>query len=48
MSGMAGSSVTAKGFGKNQPALVAVVNGALAAMQRDGSINQLKEKWGVP
>jgi ABC-type amino acid transport substrate-binding protein len=36
------------GFGKNQPALVAVVNGALAAMQRDGSINQLKEKWGVP
>ena len=36
------------GFGKNQPALVAAVNGALVAMQRDGSINQLKEKWGVP
>jgi ABC-type amino acid transport substrate-binding protein len=36
------------GFGKNQPALVAAVNGALVAMQRDGNINQLKEKWGVP
>jgi ABC-type amino acid transport substrate-binding protein len=36
------------GFGKNQSALVAAVNGALVAMQRDGSMNQLKKKWGVP
>jgi ABC-type amino acid transport substrate-binding protein len=36
------------GFGKNQAALVAAVNGALVAMQRDGSMNQLKEKWGLP
>ena len=36
------------GFGKNQPALVAAGNGALVAMQRDGSMNRLKEKWGVP
>jgi len=36
------------GLGKNQPALVAAVNGALVVMQRDGSINQLKKKWGVP
>ena len=36
------------GFGKNQAALLAAVNGALAAMRWDGSMNQLKEKWGVP
>jgi ABC-type amino acid transport substrate-binding protein len=36
------------GFGKNQAALLAAVNGALAAMRRDGRMNQLKEKWGVP
>jgi ABC-type amino acid transport substrate-binding protein len=36
------------GFGKNEPALLAAVNGALVVMQRDGSINQLKNKWGVP
>jgi ABC-type amino acid transport substrate-binding protein len=36
------------GFGKNQPALLAAVNGALAEMQRDGSMNQLKGMWGVP
>ncbi len=36
------------GFGKNQPALLAAVNGALVAMERDGSMNQLKRKWGVP
>jgi ABC-type amino acid transport substrate-binding protein len=36
------------GFAKDRPALVAAVNGALVAMQRDGRINQLKEKWGVP
>jgi ABC-type amino acid transport substrate-binding protein len=36
------------GFGKNQPALVAAVNRALVAMQRDESMNRLKKKWGVP
>jgi len=36
------------GFGKNQAGLLAAVNGALAAMRRDGRMNQLKEKWGVP
>jgi ABC-type amino acid transport substrate-binding protein len=36
------------GFGKNEPALVAAVNGALVAMQRDGSMDRLKNKWGVP
>ena len=36
------------GFGKNQAALLAAVNGELAAMRRNGSINQLKEKWAVP
>jgi ABC-type amino acid transport substrate-binding protein len=34
------------GFGKHQAALLVAVNGALAAMRRDGSMNQLKEKWG--
>ena len=28
--------------------LLAAANGALAAMQQDGSINQLEEKWGLP
>jgi ABC-type amino acid transport substrate-binding protein len=36
------------GFEKNQPVLVAAVNGALAAMRRDGSMNRLKKKWAVP
>jgi ABC-type amino acid transport substrate-binding protein len=36
------------GLGKNQPVLLAAVNGALAAMQRDGSLYQLKKKWSVP
>ena len=36
------------GFGKADQPLVAAVNGAVAAMQRDGSMNQLKKKWGVP
>ena len=36
------------GFGKNQAALLAAVNSALAALRGDGSMNQLKEKWGVP
>jgi ABC-type amino acid transport substrate-binding protein len=36
------------GLGKNQPGLLAAVNGALAAMRRDGSLNQLKKKWSVP
>jgi ABC-type amino acid transport substrate-binding protein len=35
------------GLGKNQPALLAAVNGVLAAMKRDGSLNQLKKKWSV-
>jgi ABC-type amino acid transport substrate-binding protein len=35
------------GFGKNQPALLSAVNGALAAMQRDGSLNRLKKNWGM-
>jgi ABC-type amino acid transport substrate-binding protein len=35
------------GFGKDQAALLAAVNGALAEMRRDGTMNQLKEKWGV-
>lgn len=32
------------GLGKNQPGLLAAVNGALGAMRRDGSLNQLKKK----
>jgi ABC-type amino acid transport substrate-binding protein len=36
------------GFEKHQSALVAAVNGALAAMERDGSMQRLKAKWGVP
>jgi len=36
------------GFKKNQPALLAAVNAALVTMQRDGSMSQLKKKWGVP
>ena len=36
------------GFGKAERALVAAVNRAVAAMQRDGSMNRLKKKWGVP
>jgi ABC-type amino acid transport substrate-binding protein len=36
------------GFRKAGSVLVAAVNRALAAMQRDGSMNQLKEKWSVP
>ncbi|TPW00042.1 MAG: hypothetical protein USCAAHI_00518 [Beijerinckiaceae bacterium] len=36
------------GFGKNEPALLAAVNGALVAMQRDRSMDRLKNKWGVP
>jgi len=35
------------GFGRNEPALVAAVNDVLAAMQRDGSLQRLKKKWGV-
>jgi hypothetical protein len=34
--------------GRIRRALLAAVNGALAAMQRDRSMNQLKEKWGAP
>jgi len=36
------------GFGNHEPALVAAVNGALAAMQRNGNMRRLKAKWGVP
>lgn len=36
------------GFGKNEPALLAAVNGALVAMQRDRTVDRLKNKWGVP
>jgi len=36
------------GFGKNQLALRTAVNSALAAMQRDGSMNRLKQRWGLP
>ena len=36
------------GFGKNEPALVAAVNGALGTMLQDGSMERLKSKWGIP
>jgi ABC-type amino acid transport substrate-binding protein len=36
------------GFRKTEPALVAAVNRAVAAMGRDGSMNRLKKKWGIP
>jgi ABC-type amino acid transport substrate-binding protein len=36
------------GFGKNESALLTLVNDAIASMQRDGSLNRLKEKWSVP
>jgi hypothetical protein len=32
------------GSGKNQPGLLAAVNGAFGAMRQDGSLNQLKKK----
>ena len=35
------------GFRRNQPELLSAVNGALAAMQREGSVNRLKKKWGL-
>ena len=35
------------GFGKNQPALAAAVSSAIEAMQRNGELGRLKEKWGV-
>jgi ABC-type amino acid transport substrate-binding protein len=35
------------GLSKSRPALLAAVNGVLAAMKRDGSLNQLKKKWSV-
>jgi len=34
------------GFGKDQAALLAAVNGALAATRRDGSMNQLTGEVG--
>jgi aspartate/glutamate/glutamine transport system substrate-binding protein len=36
------------GFNKNNPALVARVDGALAEMKRDGTYARLTHKWGVP
>jgi ABC-type amino acid transport substrate-binding protein len=36
------------GFGKNEPTLVAAVNRAFGAMLQDGSMEHLKNKWGIP
>jgi ABC-type amino acid transport substrate-binding protein len=36
------------GFGKYEPALMAAVNGALSAMRRDGTMDRLQSKWGIP
>jgi ABC-type amino acid transport substrate-binding protein len=36
------------GFSKADPALVAAVDRALAAMKRDGSYAELARKWGMP
>lgn len=36
------------GFRKHEPALVAAVNGTIAEMFQDGSIQRLKSKWGIP
>jgi ABC-type amino acid transport substrate-binding protein len=35
------------GFGKDNPGLLAAVNGALAEMARDGSYARIARKWGV-
>jgi len=35
------------GIGKDQTALLAAVNGRTPEMRRDGTMNQLKEQWGV-
>src|SRR5215207_5126846 len=35
------------GFNRNNPGLVAAVNGALADMQQDGSYKALADRWGV-
>src|SRR3954471_10885185 len=35
------------GFNLDNPGLVATVNGALTAMQRDGSYKALADRWGV-
>ena len=35
------------GFGKNEQALAAAVSSAIEAMQRNGELGRLKEKWGV-
>jgi ABC-type amino acid transport substrate-binding protein len=36
------------GFGKNEYALITLVNDAIASMQRDGNPKRVKEKWGLP
>lgn len=36
------------GFNKNNPELLAAVNGALSAMKQDGTYARLARKWGEP
>jgi ABC-type amino acid transport substrate-binding protein len=36
------------GFKKDNPGVVAAVNGALARMKQDGTYARLAQKWGVP
>ena len=36
------------GFSKNNPGLLAAVNGVLADMKRDGAYARLADRWGVP
>ena len=36
------------GFNKNNPELMAAVNGALSGMKKDGAYAPLAHKWGVP
>ena len=39
---------TALGVKKNEPALLAAVNGALESMEKDGEIDTLWDKWYGP
>jgi ABC-type amino acid transport substrate-binding protein len=36
------------GFAKDEPALVAAVNGALASLRAGGALAELARRWGVP
>ena len=36
------------GFNKNNPELLAAVNGALSGMKHDGAYARLAHKWSVP